>query len=106
VGLLYKSYLAGTKESRISGTLLYDTKDGWIFNVTLGGRVGIIRYGTSGAANAEGWQLDVEGAAFPRLNVEQQWDVDSADFRFGVPLTHRKGPWQSKMGYYHLSACR
>ena len=28
VGLLYKSYLAGTKESRIFGSLLYNTKDG------------------------------------------------------------------------------
>ena len=103
-GLLYKSYLAGTRESRISGALLYDTKDGWLLDSTLGGRVGVLRYGTPGATEAEGWQLDVEGAAFVRLNVEREWDVDSVDFRFGVPLTYRRGPWQWKAGYYHLSS--
>jgi hypothetical protein len=103
-GLMYKSYLAGTRESRISAALLYDTKEGWLFDATLGGRVGILRYGTAGASGAEGWQLDVEGAAFVRLNVERQWDVDSVDFRFGVPLTYRRGPWQWKTGYYHLSS--
>ena len=46
----------------------------------------------------------MEDAAFPRLNIEQQWDVDSADIRFGVPLTRRKVSWQSKIGYYHLSS--
>jgi hypothetical protein len=103
-GLLYKSYLAGTRESRISGAMLYDTKEGWLFDATLGGRTGILRYGSPGASGAEGWQLDVEGAAFVRLNSEEAWDVDSVDFRFGVPLTYRRGRWQWKTGYYHLSA--
>jgi hypothetical protein len=103
-GLLYTSYLAGTRESRIFGAMLYDTKEGWLFDATLGGRTGILRYGSPGASGAEGWQLDVEGAAFVRLNSEEAWDVDSVDFRFGVPLTYRRGPWQWKTGYYHLSA--
>lgn len=103
-GLLYRSYLAGTRESRISAALLYETADGWMFDTALGGRTGVLRYGTPGPIAVEGWQLDVEGAAFTRLNVEQHWDVDSVDFRFGVPLTYRNGRWQWKAGYYHLSA--
>lgn len=103
-GLMYKSYMAGTREARISGALLYDTERGWLLDAALGGRRGILRYGTAGANDPNGWQLDIEGAAFVRLNVEEEWDVDGADFRFGVPLTYRSGPWQWKTGYYHLSA--
>ena len=32
--------------------------------------VGLLRYGAPGAANPEGWQLDIEGAAFPRLTLD------------------------------------
>jgi len=104
-GLLWKSFLAGPKEPRISGALLYDTnRSQWILDATLGGRVGILRFGTSDSVRPEGWQLDIEGAAFPRLNVDEGEDLDSVDFRFGVPLTWRQGPYQFKFAYYHLSS--
>jgi len=104
-GLLWKSFLAGPKEPRISGALLYDTnRSQWVLDTTLGGRVGILRFGTSDSVRPEGWQLDVEGAAFPRLNVDEGEDLDSVDFRLGVPLTWRRGPYQFKFAYYHLSS--
>ena len=28
--------------------------------------------------------------------------IASTDFRIGVPLTHRSGPWETKLAYYHL----
>jgi hypothetical protein len=28
----------------------------------------------------------------------------STDFRFGLPITMRQGPWETKFGYYHLSS--
>ncbi|MGD0897274.1 MAG: DUF1207 domain-containing protein, partial [Thermoguttaceae bacterium] len=69
---------------------------------TLGGHVGLIRYGTQDPLWPEGWQLDLDGAAFPRLD----WDRNlvSCDYRLGVPLTVREGPWEGKFGYYHLCA--
>jgi hypothetical protein len=103
-GLLYRSYLAGVKEPRISGTVAYESDIGWILDVTLGGRAGLVRYGTSGTHRPEGWQVDIEGAAFPRMNLEADWDMDAADFRFGVPLTYAAGPFQTKFAYYHLSS--
>ncbi len=48
--------------------------------------------------------MDIEGAAFPRVNLDQNRDLETADFRFGVPLTMRQGPWQWKFGFYHLSS--
>ena len=70
----------------------------------LGGRVAILRYGTEDPLMPQGWEIDIEGAAFPRLAIEEDCDMVSADFRFGVPLTHRRGRWETKFGYYHLSS--
>jgi hypothetical protein len=104
--LIYRSYLAGVKESRFAGVLNYsDDRGGWLLDVTLGGRVGIVRFGSEDNLRPEGWQLDIEGAAFPRIDLEQEsWDLESADFRFGVPLTYGYGPYQMKIAYYHESA--
>lgn len=101
-GIIYKSYLAGGREPRLGSQWVYESKLGWLWDSTLGGRIGLIRYGTTDAAWPEGWQLDFEGAAFPRLDVENDRDLVAVDFRFGAPLTFRKGPWEGKVGYYHI----
>ncbi len=103
-GLIYRSYLAGVKESRFQSIWFHDKDQGWLWDATLGGRVGILRYGNSDSNWPEGWQLDIEGAAFPRLDPEEEYDVVSADFRFGIPLTYGEGPYQTKFAYYHLSS--
>ncbi len=103
-GLLYRSYLAGPLESRLGGVWLDERGEGTLWDITLGGRVGILRYGTPGDYGAEGWQVDVEGAAFPRLDLDENNDLVSADFRFGVPVTYASGRWQAKLAYYHLSS--
>jgi hypothetical protein len=103
-GLLYRSYLAGAKEPRFAQQILHQRDRGWIWEVTLGARFGLVRYGIPGATDGEGWQIDLEGAAMPRLDLQQQEDVDAVDFRFGVPLTYRQGPVSWKVGYYHISS--
>lgn len=103
-GLLYSSYLAGPRESRIGTAVLSSSNGDDVWDTTLGGRVGILRQGTADVFRPEGWQIDIEGAAFPRLNADQNADVDAADFRFGVPLTWRQDDWQAKLAFYHLSS--
>jgi len=103
-GLLYSSYLAGPKEPRI-GTVWAENSGGdAAWDSTIGARIGLLRFGTDDPLIPQGWQLDVEAAAFPRLNLDEDADLDSADFRFGVPLTWRRGPWQAKFAFYHLSS--
>jgi hypothetical protein len=102
--LLYQAYLAGGRESRMASLWIHEKDRGWMWDAALGGHVGILRYGTVNSPWPEGWQMDVEGAAFPRLNLEEDRDVDSVDFRFGIPLTTRRGPWQTKLAYYHISS--
>jgi len=103
-GLLYYSYLAGEKESRFALQNLYANGHGAYWEVSLGGRVGLFRWGTPGATDAEGWQLDMEGAAFPRLDLLNAMDIQAVDYRFGLPLTWRQGRWSTKFGYYHISS--
>ncbi len=103
-GLLYRSYLAGPLEPRLGGVWFDERGEGKLWDSTLGGRVGILRYGTPGDYGASGWQIDVEGAAFPRLDLDENRDLVSSDFRFGVPITYAHGQWQAKLAYYHLSS--
>jgi hypothetical protein len=103
-GLIYKSYLAGAKESRL-GTQVFHTNDGGtLWDSTLGGRFGLIRYGTCDNCYPQGWQLDLEGSAQVRLNPDEERDLDASDFRCGAPLTYGYGPHRFKFAYYHLSS--
>ncbi|MGA2620606.1 MAG: DUF1207 domain-containing protein [Thermoguttaceae bacterium] len=101
-GLMYRNYLAGSEEPRFASQWVHDSRLGGLWDVTLGGHVGMLRYGTQDALQPEGWQVDIDGAAFPRLDASR--NLDSCDFRFGIPLTFRQGPWETKFGYYHLSS--
>jgi hypothetical protein len=103
-GLIYRSYLAGVKESRFSSQWNHDRELGWIWDIALGGRVGISRYGNRDPLRPQGWQLDIEGAVFPRLDLEEDQDLMSTDFRFGIPLTFGRKRYQTKLAYYHLSS--
>jgi hypothetical protein len=109
-GLIYRSYLAGAKEPRMGCQWVYDHKQRWLWEVTLGGRVGLFRYGNDDPLHPQGWQMDLEGAAFPRLDMQKHPNADhtndllSADFRVGLLATYGWGRWQRKCGYYHISS--
>jgi hypothetical protein len=104
-GLLYRSYLAGPRESRLASVWNWQTPGGGRFwDFTLGGHVGLLRYGTAGGPRPGGFQLDADAAAFPRLDLRNENDLTSVDFRGGIPLTFAYGPWESKFGYYHTSS--
>src|SRR5262249_3087745 len=104
-GLIYRSYLAGPKEPRVTSIWLKESNTGWFQDVTLGGRGGVLRFGNYSAAPPEGLQLGIEGAGMPRLDLnENRRDLNSADFRFGIPLTYGIGRYQMKFAYYHLSS--
>ncbi len=104
VGLLYRSYLAGPLEPRFAAILFDERDQDTLWDVTLGARAGVLRYGTPGDYGAQGWQVDVEGASFPRLDFEQEQELLTTDFRFGIPITYRDGPAAIKLAYYHLSS--
>ena len=103
-GIIYKAYLASAKESRLGTQVFRETSDGLLWDSTLGGKVGIFRYGTTDAAWAQGWQLDLEGSGQVRLDPDENRDVRGADFRAGSALTYRYGRHGLRLGYYHISS--
>ncbi len=105
--VIWHSYWAGAKEPRTSGAIFRDSSGNLsLMDVSLGGRAAIFRYGHRQANGKPlGWELQIEGAAQLRLNLDQDFDFDSADFRFGIPLIYapnEKLHW--KFAYYHLSS--
>jgi hypothetical protein len=111
--LIYTSYLAGPKEPRIGSVMYYDTnpgvfepnkREGVLWDTTLGGRASILRYGSDSVVHPQGFEVQIEGAAFVRLDPEDERDFRSGDYRFGVPLVYGIGRWQTKLAYYHNSA--
>jgi hypothetical protein len=103
-GLLYHSYLAGEKEPRFNAIWLTDQNGKRNWETQVGGRLGILRKGTRGAVLPQGWQLDLEGGAQARVMLDEDSDLEAADFRVGILSTHRRGLWSTKFGYYHLSS--
>ncbi len=104
-GLLYRSYLAGAKEPRFGAYWSGDDDQGQIWDTSLGGRLGLFRYGTQDPVFPEGWQVDLEGAVQTRLDPQaESTPLTSADFRVGIPVSWARDRWQFKTGYYHVSS--
>ncbi len=105
VGLMYKSYLAGEKESRVQSVWVTDRRGDLVWETALGGRFSFLRYGTSDPVRPEGWQFDFEGAALPRVDPDAvSSPLIAVDYRIGLLSTWRRGPNAFKAGYYHLSS--
>lgn len=105
-GLLYRPYLANPKEPRIQWVTLHDTISNTnIWEATLGGRAGLLRYGTFGSKNPQGFQLDLDGAVFARvLPDEPSSMLAGSDYRVGLFGTWRWNRVAYKAGYYHISS--
>lgn len=104
--VIWHSYWAGAKEARTSGTVFEEFSDDVSqLDVTLGGRTSILRNATRNDVGLwYGWELQIEGAAMLRLNLDENWDFDAADFRFGVPFILARNQLHWKFAYYHLSS--
>jgi uncharacterized protein DUF1207 len=105
MGLIYRSYLAGAKEPRFCGYWSEDDKLGALWDTALGGRLGLLRYGTLDAIRPEGVQIDIEGGVHTRLQPDvASTPLIAADFRIGFAGTWATPQWQFKTGYYHISS--
>lgn len=104
-GLLYKAYLAGEKEPRISSAWLAPRQGNIVWENTLGGRVGVIRYGNSNPLRPQGFQFDLEGAVMARVDPQaDSAPLIASDYRIGLLGTWRVEDTAIKAGYYHLSS--
>ncbi len=103
-GVMYRSYLAGVKESRLYSGYSWFDSGGTFWQPTVGGRVPLLRYGTVDPISPEGFQVDAEGAAILRLDVRNNVDLVAADFRGGVIASFGDRRSATKLAYYHMSS--
>lgn len=100
-GILYHTYWASAQEPRL-GTQIIQTDDGTFQDSSIGGRIGLIKFGPRNSA--QGFQLDILGGAKLRQDWDHGLDVLASDFRYDILGTYAEGPHQFKMGFYHISA--
>lgn len=103
-GAIYRQYLADLKASRMAAQPVYEKDDNFLLDGTLGGRFGLVRFGSKNPIFPEGFQIDIEGSAQARLDPGTEFDLRSTDYRAGVPLTWGYNRWRTKLAYYHISA--
>ncbi len=104
-GVMYHHYLADVRASRLSSSFTWEQDLGWLWDIALGGHVALLRFGDRGeSGRLQGWEWTVEGAGFPRLDLEQNLDLVGADFRAGTFIAHSRNRWQARFGYYHISS--
>lgn len=103
-GLIYHSYMAGEHEPRMSMFMFNDLSGRNLWDATLGGRAGLLRYGNCDPVKPVGYQLDVYGAAIARLDADHKEDLEACDYVFGFPITWGDAQWQWKFGYAHTSS--
>ena len=96
--------MAGVKESRLAAHIISVKGDSTFFDGNLGGRFALWRYGNGNAFHPEGVEFDIEGAAHVRLDIPNDVDVRSVDFRAGGFMAWGDRWQQTKFGYYHLSS--
>lgn len=101
-GIVYKSYLAAAKESRLGTQIVQERDATSLFDSTLGGRFGVLRFGPENVP--EGFQWDIDGAAMVRLDPDDELDVQATDYRVGSTLNWGMGKHRWRVGYYHVSS--
>jgi hypothetical protein len=101
-GLIYHPYLAGPKESR-TGIQFFSTDEGGsAWYGTVGGYIGLLRYGTDDEYRPVGIQFDVEGSTHYRSIGSDLFEFESSDVRIGFPLSIGWGGQETKLALYFL----
>lgn len=98
--LLWEPPLAIFREPRMQAlwTSQNNYKGPETLETSLGADFGVFRFEPIGSDFAV--QLDLFGVAHTRLSPD---DVMAQSYRFGFPVTFRRGPWHGKIGYEHTS---
>lgn len=103
-GLVYRPYIGSRKAPRLAVFLNRAHNDSTLWEGVMGAQVGIVRFGTRDPYYPEGFQFDAESAADIRLDIPQDVDVRSTDYRVGFPLSYGVGRHRTRFGYYHISS--
>jgi hypothetical protein len=104
-GYLYDPYLAAPRQSQTGSKLLIPLRAGEPRRIenALGLALPVVRW-TAEEDRGSGTEIQIEAGVFARFDIRERWDLDAADFRFGVPVVHREGDLALKFHLYHLTS--
>ncbi|HEX7899146.1 MAG TPA: DUF1207 domain-containing protein [Planctomycetota bacterium] len=104
---LYRTYLADPRQSKSGSKVQFPIKGGEDDNIkienVLGGHRPLVGW-TDGQHPDVEMQLLVEAAVFSRFDIQEGWDMDAADYRFGFPFLYRTGDVILKVHPYHITS--
>jgi hypothetical protein len=105
--LLWKPPIANLREPQFYGIFHDMGRNKSFIDTAIGAEFGLGRLAPAGRSDPtrqldnEGIQLDVFGAVFTRFDPKRF--LTAADYRAGIPLTYKRGPWSTKLSYEHTS---
>lgn len=99
--LLWDPPLAVKRDPRMQllASNLGNDRSSYALDTSIGGTLGLFRYDLLGRDASV--QLDIFGVVISRFAGS---DLVANDYRFGVPLTWRRGWWSGKIAYEHTSS--
>jgi hypothetical protein len=104
---LYRTYLADPRQSKSGSKVQFPIKPssdhGTKIENVLGGHRPIVGWTDPAHPDVE-MQLQVEAAVFSRFDIDEGWDMDAADYRFGFPFLYRTGDVVLKVHPYHITS--
>ena len=104
--LLWKPPIANLREPQFYG-IFHNISGKSYIDTAIGAQFGLGRLAPVGRSDPsqqllnEGIQLDVFGAVFTRFDPKRF--LTFIDYRAGIPLTYKRGPWSMKLSYEHTS---
>jgi Protein of unknown function (DUF1207) len=104
--LLWKPPIANLREPQFYG-IFHNISGKSYIDTAIGTQFGLGRIGPVGKSDPtrqlenEGIQLDVFAAVFTRFDPKRF--LTAIDYRAGIPLVYKKGPWSTKLSYEHTS---
>lgn len=104
--ILYRPYLADPRQSRSGSKVQFPIrrrKGNIKIENTLGGYRPLALW-TDTQDPDEELQLSIEAAVFSRFDIQEGWDMDAADYRFGFPFVYRRGDLALKVHVWHLTS--
>jgi hypothetical protein len=104
--LLWKPPIANLREPQFYG-IFHNINGQSYIDTAIGAQFELGRIAPVGKSDPtrqlenEGLGLDVFGAVFTRF--DQKRFLTAIDYRAGIPLVYKKGPWSTKLSYEHTS---
>jgi hypothetical protein len=104
--LLWKPPIGNLREPQFYG-IFHNINGQSYIDTAIGAEFGLGRIAPKGKSDPtrqlqnEGLQLDVFGAVFTRFDGRRF--LTAIDYRAGIPIVYKKGPWSTKLSYEHTS---